>query len=98
MVRTTEMREARWEEFDFAKAIWTIPAERIKNRLEHKVPLCERVLKLLTEIARVNGQHGLFLKNERSLERIISENTLLKTVYTLDYRGIATPHGFPDAN
>jgi integrase len=94
MVRTTEMRGARWEEFDFAKAVWTIPVERMKNGLEHKVPLCERVVKLLAELARVNGQHGLLLKNERSYERIISENTFLKVVYTLGYRGIATPHGF----
>jgi integrase len=94
MVRTTEMRGARWEEFDFVKAVWTIPPERMKNGLEHKVPLCERVVKLLAELARVNGQHGLLLKNERSYERIISENTFLKAVYTLGYRGIATPHGF----
>jgi integrase len=94
MVRTTELRGARWEEFDFKAAVWSIPAARMKNGIEHQVPLTRRAIELLSELARVNGTAGLLLKNERSKDRIISENTFLKTVYNLGYQGIATPHGF----
>ena len=43
------MRNARWEEIDRNAAVWTIPAERIKNGQEHRVPLSDRVLEVLDE-------------------------------------------------
>jgi integrase len=94
MVRTTELRGATWQEFDTAKAIWTIPAERMKNGLEHKVPLSRRVMVLLAELYRLNGGAGFLLINERDRHKMISENTFLYSMYQLGYRGIATPHGF----
>jgi integrase len=94
MVRTTELRGATWAEFDFPRAVWVIPAERMKNRLEHRVPLSSRVLVLLAELQRLNGSVGFLLHNERNRQKMISENTFLYAMYKIGYRGVATPHGF----
>lgn len=45
--RTSEAREATWDEIDFADAVWNIPASRMKNGLPHNVPLCDRALEIL---------------------------------------------------
>lgn len=94
LVRTTEMRGATWTEFDFDQAIWTIPAERMKNRIAHRVPITSRVCDLLNDLRRINGDQGLIFKNNRSNGKQISENTFLYAMYRLGYRGVATPHGF----
>jgi integrase len=49
-VRLTEGRAARWPEFDFATATWTIPATRMKRSVMFKVPLCDRALAILDEL------------------------------------------------
>ena len=94
LVRTSELRGARWEEFDFEKSLWTIPSNRMKNRIVHLVPISRRVLELLRELRRINGDSGLLFKNDRSRHKEISENTFLYAVYKLGFRGVATPHGF----
>jgi len=48
--RSGEVRGAKWSEFDLAKKVWTIPAERMKARREHEVPLSEAALRLLKSI------------------------------------------------
>ncbi len=48
--RTTEVLEAQWDEFDFKNKVWTIPAERMKGEIEHRVPLTELALAVLKEI------------------------------------------------
>jgi integrase len=50
--RTGEVIGATWDEFDLAAKTWTIPAERMKAEREHKVPLCERAIKLLDALPR----------------------------------------------
>jgi integrase len=94
MVRTTELRGATWSEFDFVKAVWTIPENRMKNGLQHRVPLSQRAIALLAKLQRLNGSEGFLLHNERSRQKMISENTFLYSMYKLGYRGVATPHGF----
>ncbi len=53
-VRSGEVREARWSEFDVTTKIWTIPAERMKAGREHQVPLSDAVLALLRELPNYN--------------------------------------------
>ncbi len=47
--RSGEVRNARWEEIDRDGAVWTVPAERMKNGREHRVPLSDRALEVLDE-------------------------------------------------
>ncbi len=54
-VRPGELRGARWEEFDFERALWRIPAARMKMKTEHTVPLSTQALELLGAVRRISG-------------------------------------------
>lgn len=60
-VRPSELREARWEEFDLDKKLWTIPVERKgrKKGLEHLVPLSRQVVDILKELHILTGAYPL---------------------------------------
>lgn len=95
-VRSNELRGARWEEFDFEKNEWRIPAERMKMKEQHIVPLSKQSLALLEEIKKrsfkENESELLFPSAIRS-EKPISDNTLSKALRNQGYQGRATPHG-----
>lgn len=93
-VRTTELRGAKWEEIDFKKAEWRIPAERMKMKVEHIVPLSKQALKAFKELQSLNGHREFVLPNRIKPSKFISENTLLFAMYRMGYRGVATTHGF----
>lgn len=93
-VRTGELRGARWEEFDFEKAEWRIPAERMKMKELHIVPLSKQSIVILKELQAINGSREYLLPNRNKPSTFISENTLLYAVYRMGYHGRATPHGF----
>jgi integrase len=52
VVRSSEARGALWSEIDFANRVWTIPAERMKRKREHRVPLSTAALAILERVAR----------------------------------------------
>ncbi len=58
--RSGEVRGATWAEFDLEKALWTVPAERMKARKEHRVPLSAAALALLNALPRVEGTEFVF--------------------------------------
>ena len=93
-VRTGEVRGARWCEFDLDAALWTIPAERMKAREPHTVPLSRQALEALAELHPLTG-HGEHLFPGRYRQgSIMSENTVLKVIERLGYKGRMTGHGF----
>jgi integrase len=92
-VRTGELRGARWEEFDLKTCEWRIPAERMKMRAPHVVPLAQQSLDILEQLRGING-HYPFVFAGRSPQRPMSENTVLFALYRLGYRGRMTGHGF----
>jgi integrase len=57
--RTAEVIGARWEEFDFKAKVWTIPADRMKGRREHRIPLSTAALDVLRELGKVRRGHFL---------------------------------------
>lgn len=93
-VRTGELRAARWTEFDFDKKEWRIPAERMKSRAEHLVPLSAQAIAVLEELKAVSGGRELLFPNEHKPRAPMSENTILFALYRMGYRGRATGHGF----
>lgn len=98
MVRTTELRAARWEEFenlDGDEPLWRIPAERMKARFEHLVPLSCQAVAILNELRGLPGAKAegpLFPSPSR--EGYMSNNTMLYALYRLGFHGRATIHGF----
>ncbi len=94
MVRTIELRGARWEEFDFERKLWLIPAERMKMRAPHVVALSRQALVTLEELKSISGSHALVFPGRSERDKPISENTLLYALYRLGYHQRATIHGF----
>lgn len=93
-VRTTELIAARWSEFDLDAARWDIPAERMKMRTPHTVPLSTQVTTLLRSLHTLTGHGTLLFPGERDHERPMSNNTLLKALERMGYKGRMTGHGF----
>lgn len=58
--RPSELREARWQEFDLDAGLWLIPAERMKRRREHLIPLPSQAIALLRELHNITGNYQLF--------------------------------------
>lgn len=93
-VRSVELRGARWEEIDWQKKEWRIPAERMKMRELHVVPLARQTLALLKEIQTHSGNREHLFPNQHQPRKIMSENTLLFALYRMGYHSRATAHGF----
>ena len=92
-VRTNELIGAKWEEFDFKAKVWAIPAERMKMRTEHIVPLSHQALAILDELRPLSGRSA-FLFPGRNKDKPISNNTMLFALYRMGYKGRMTGHGF----
>lgn len=93
-VRTTELIEARWDEFDLKAKLWRIPEERMKARMPHIVPLSRQSLQVLEEIRSTGATGDVLFPGERDHERCMSNNTILGALYRMGYRGRMTGHGF----
>ena len=95
VTRPGELRHARWDEFDLEAAIWTIPAERMKMRKVHKVPLPARALELLSDLEGLTGWADLIFPSIKTPKRPMSENTLNAALRRMGYSGDdMTSHGF----
>lgn len=93
-VRPGELRAARWDEFDIGRAEWRIPAERMKMRQPHIVPLCRQALALLATLQPLTGRGALLFPAMTDHAKPMSENTLSYAMGRMGYQGVATPHGF----
>jgi integrase len=93
-VRTGELRGARWEEINFDKKEWRIPAERMKMREEHIVPLSNQAIAVLKELQPISCHWENIFPNRVKPMNIMSENTMLFAIYRMGYHSKATPHGF----
>lgn len=93
-VRTGELIAAHWDEFDPEAAEWRIPAERMKMRTPHIVPLSKQALIVLGDLHDLRGPSGLLFPGERDHEKPMSNNTILSALYRMGYKGRMTGHGF----
>jgi integrase len=94
-VRPSELRCAKWSEFDFDGRVWAIPAERMKMKRLHRVPLSNQVIKTLGYLHRITGATKLVFPSTRSVLRPLSENTLNAALRRLGYGpDQVTVHGF----
>ena len=93
-VRTIELRGAKWSEFNFDKNEWRIPAERMKMKVEHIVPLSTQALEVIAKLKTLNGNREYLFPNVKSPRRMMSENTILYALYRMGYHSRATGHGF----
>ena len=94
-VRPGELRAAEWDEIDFDKAEWRIPASKMKMKVEHIVPLSRQALEILNKLEPMTGHARYVLPSIRTDDRCMSENTVNAALRNLGYsKEEMTAHGF----
>lgn len=93
-VRTIELRAALWAEFDLDNAIWEIPAERMKMRRSHLVPLSVQALDLLNELKIMTGNYRYVFPGRNDPNKPMSEASINQVIKRIGYGGRVTGHGF----
>lgn len=93
-VRTGELIGARWAEFDLERARWEIPAERMKMRTPHVVPLSLQAVDVLRVLHEISGHREFVFPSERNPRATMSNNTILAALDRMGYAGRMTGHGF----
>jgi integrase len=93
-VRTSELIGAKWGEFDMEAARWNIPAERMKMRSPHIVPLAAQAIEVLEMLRTLTGSSEWLFPGDRSSSKSMSNNTILQALKRMGYKGRMTGHGF----
>lgn len=89
--RTSEVLGANWDEVDLDAALWVVPAERIKMKKEHRVPLSPGALSVLKDMAAIRIDHLVFPGGKQN--RPLSSNAMLALLQRMERTDI-TVHGF----
>ena len=95
--RTNEVLQAQWDEVDLEASVWTIPADRMKTRQQHRVPLSTATTTVLEALPRIEGNPYVFPGARHG--RPLSNMALLQLMRGMGYgvnceRGNYVPHGF----
>lgn len=93
-VRTGELRGAFWSEFDLEKAVWEIPAERMKMKRPHLVPLSTQALEIVQQLKVMSGQYPLVFPGRNDPCKTMSEASINQVFKRIGYTGKVTGHGF----
>ena len=94
-LRPGELRQARWSEIDFAEKVWRIPAERMKMKQPHAVPLSRQVLFLLQDLRSLARESEFLFPALHTTKRPLSDNTLNVALRRLGFQHHEmTSHGF----
>lgn len=107
-LRTSELRLARWDEFNMKLHIWTIPAKRkaidgikfsyrgSKMKEEHLVPLSDQVMEILERIKKISGESEFVFRSISKSDKPMSENTINKALRVIGYctKNDVCAHGF----
>lgn len=91
-LRTSEVIGARWDEIDFREKVWKVPAERMKAKREHRVPLSDRALLLLAELHAPDVDLSSYIFRGTRSKSCLSDMSMLKLVKEM-HPGL-TVHGF----
>lgn len=90
--RTSETLLAQWHEIDCDKALWTIPAERMKSKREHRIPLAPRALEILKRVQKISG-NGCYVFPGQGDDEPLSTGVFTATLKRME-RDEITAHGF----
>ena len=96
MTRPSEAAGARWEEIDLEKRIWSIPAERMKKRKEHNIPLTDEVIAILETLQPISGHREHLFPGVKSPLKPMSEQTANAAIKRMSgglFKGKLVAHG-----
>jgi integrase len=93
--RPGEIRHMEWAEIDWEARRWEIPAEKMKMRQPHIVPLSQQAIEILRELHTLTGRGKYVFPSARGASRCLSENGVRTALRTMGYdNDTMTPHGF----
>ena len=92
--RPSELRQAKWDEFDFENALWNIPEERMKKRREHVVPLPTQAIAILNELKSYETDSEFLFPSRSDKSKPKSDTVFIMALRRMGYEGRQTPHGF----
>ena len=93
MVRTVELRCAEWSEFDFDTGLWTVPAERMKMREMHLVPLPSQAIEMLRAVHAMTGRGRYVFPGRKDREQPLTHEAIRDVFSRAGYAGKFSPHG-----
>jgi len=93
-VRTGELIGAKWEEIDWDREEWHIPAERMKMKRPHIVPLARQTMVVLKELQKITSQRPFLFFSGASKSKHISNGTVLMALRRMGYKNRMSGHGF----
>lgn len=93
-VRSANIREAVWDEFDLKKKVWTIPASKMKSGKEHKLPLSIQAVKILEEVGLYTHDAKYVFHSPLSRTRPLTDVAVSSALIRLDFGNEIVPHGF----
>ncbi|MGD1472810.1 integrase domain-containing protein [Vibrio harveyi] len=93
MTRPAEAAGARWDELDLDNKVWIIPAERMKKRREHRIPLTEQVLAILEVIKPISGHRDYIFPSDRDPQKPCNSQTANMALKRMGFAGRLVSHG-----
>jgi len=93
MVRSSEAAKASWNEINFEKMLWVIPAERMKMKVEHIVPLTQQVLELLERVKPLTGERKYIFPADRQPNQPSGSERANKALQRIGFKGRLVAHG-----
>lgn len=94
VLRTSELIGGQWEEIDWEAKRWNVPAARMKMKTRHIVPLSRQALGLLERLYALSGKTGRIFPDYNGGAGTMSNNTILKALERMGYKGRMTGHGW----
>lgn len=93
MTRPNEAAGTRWEEMDFENNQWVIPAERMKKRKEHSIPLTPQMLALLESMKPISGHRDYVFPADRDPKKPTNSQTANAALKRMGFAGRLVSHG-----
>ncbi|MEZ9718742.1 integrase domain-containing protein [Vibrio cyclitrophicus] len=93
MTRPAEASNARWDELDLENNVWIIPAERMKKRKEHRIPLTSQMLALLDKIKLISGHREFIFPSDKDPKKPCHSQTANAALKRMGFAGRLVSHG-----
>lgn len=93
MTRPSEAAGARWDEIDYDRQLWVIPAKRMKMRNDHSIPLTEQTLSLLDEMKPISGASEFVFTGDRDPSKPTNEQTANMALKRMGFKNRLVAHG-----
>ncbi|EKH9202059.1 integrase domain-containing protein [Vibrio parahaemolyticus] len=93
MTRPAEASGAKWCEVDIDEKVWTIPAERMKKRREHRIPLTEQAIELLDVMKPISGHREFIFPSDRDPKKPCNSQTANMALKRMGFAGRLVSHG-----